>query len=59
MISNRPSVYLAAPLFSSQEQRWNRSLRDALSDFCDVYLPQEDGKLLVDLIAGGDAGPKG
>ena len=53
MISNRPSVYLAAPLFSSQEQLWNRTLRDRLSELCDIYLPQEDGALLMDLIAQG------
>ncbi len=53
MILNRPSLYLAGPLFSVQEQAWNRSLRDSLSDVCDVYLPQEDGALLVNLIADG------
>jgi nucleoside 2-deoxyribosyltransferase len=29
------------------------SLRNTLSVFCDVYLPQEDGALLVDLVANG------
>lgn len=53
MISNRPSVYLAGPLFSLNERQWNVSLRNKLSDFCDVYLPQEDGALLVDLVASG------
>jgi nucleoside 2-deoxyribosyltransferase len=53
LISNRPNVYLAGPLFSPNERQWNISLRDALSDFCDVYLPQEDGALLVDLVANG------
>jgi nucleoside 2-deoxyribosyltransferase len=53
MILNRPSLYLAGPLFSAQEQAWNRSLRDGLSESCDVYLPQEDGALLVNLIADG------
>jgi nucleoside 2-deoxyribosyltransferase len=53
LISNRPNVYLAAPLFSTNEQRWNVSLRNKLSEFCDVYLPQEDGALLVDLVATG------
>jgi nucleoside 2-deoxyribosyltransferase len=28
-------------------------MRDSLSEFCDVYLPQEDGALLMDLIASG------
>jgi len=53
LISNRPNVYLAAPLFSFSERQWNISLRNMLSDFCDVYLPQEDGALLVDLVADG------
>lgn len=29
------------------------SLRDGLTEFCDVYLPQEDGALLVELVADG------
>jgi len=53
LISNQPNVYLAGPLFSTNERQWNVSLRDALSGFCDVYLPQEDGALLVDLVANG------
>lgn len=53
MISNRPSVYIAAPLFSEQEQLWNLKLREHLVGECNVYLPQEDGALLVDLIANG------
>jgi nucleoside 2-deoxyribosyltransferase len=44
---------LAGPLFSANERQWNISLRDELSEFCDVYLPQEDGALLVDLVADG------
>jgi len=46
-------VYLAGPLFSANERQWNASLRNALADFCDVYLPQEDGALLVQLVADG------
>jgi nucleoside 2-deoxyribosyltransferase len=53
LISNRPNVYLAGPLFSANERQWNASLRNILSGFCDVYLPQEDGALLVDLVANG------
>jgi nucleoside 2-deoxyribosyltransferase len=53
LISNRPNVYLAGPLFSANERTWNASLRNALTEFCDVYLPQEDGALLVDLVADG------
>lgn len=53
MISNRPNVYLAGPLFSANERKWNALLRNALTQFCDVYLPQEDGALLIDLVADG------
>ena len=53
MISNRPNVYVAAPLFSAKEREWNSSLRNRLGEFCDVYLPQEDGSLLVDLVKNG------
>jgi nucleoside 2-deoxyribosyltransferase len=53
VISNRPNIYLAGPLFSKSEREWNVSLRNTLNGFCDVYLPQEDGALLVDLVANG------
>lgn len=53
MISNRPNVYLAGPLFSANEREWNVSIRNTLTEFCDVYLPQEDGALLVELVANG------
>ncbi len=53
MILNRPSVYVASPLFSLQERQWNVLLRDRLNECCDVYLPQEDGALLVELVASG------
>jgi nucleoside 2-deoxyribosyltransferase len=46
-------VYLAGPLFSANERQWNISLRNTLTEFCDVYLPQEDGQLLVELVANG------
>jgi nucleoside 2-deoxyribosyltransferase len=35
------------------ERQWNSSLRNRLIGFCDVYLPQEDGALLIDLVANG------
>lgn len=36
-----------------KEREWNAWLRDLLTNVCDVYLPQEDGALLVDLVAQG------
>lgn len=53
MISNRPNIYLAGPLFSHQERQWNVTIRDRLGGFSDVYVPQEDGALLVELVADG------
>jgi nucleoside 2-deoxyribosyltransferase len=53
LISNRPNIYLAGPLFSATERQWNISLRNELNGFCDIYLPQEDGALLVDLVKNG------
>ena len=53
MISNRANIYLAGPLFSPHEREWNTRLRDRLAIFSDVYLPQDDGALLVDLVGNG------
>jgi nucleoside 2-deoxyribosyltransferase len=47
------SAYLAAPLFNERERRFNSELADALAWCCDVFLPQRDGLLLVDLIRDG------
>ena len=47
------SAYLAAPLFNERERRFNSELADALSSCCDVFLPQRDGLLLVDLLRDG------
>jgi nucleoside 2-deoxyribosyltransferase len=44
---------VAGPLFSPKERQWNASIRDQLTEFSDVYLPQEDGALLVELVANG------
>jgi nucleoside 2-deoxyribosyltransferase len=47
------SAYLAAPLFNERERRFNSELADALSNCCDVFLPQRDGLLLADLLCNG------
>ena len=49
-----PRLYIAGPLFSVAEKKFNRELRDLLSPFFTVYLPQEDGQLLVDLASAGE-----
>jgi nucleoside 2-deoxyribosyltransferase len=53
MNSNGTRVYLAGPLFSDSERNRNRSIRDAILSFANVYLPQEDGGLIVDLVRDG------
>lgn len=49
----RRSIYLASPLFSPMERRRNLELRDMIAHVAEVYLPQEDGNLLFDLVASG------
>jgi nucleoside 2-deoxyribosyltransferase len=49
----RQKVYIAAPLFSEAEKAFNKELKDSLSYLFDVFLPQEDGGLLVDYVNKG------
>jgi len=49
----RPKLYLASPLFNEDERRRNLSIKDGLADCFDVFLPQEDGLLLHDLVSRG------
>ncbi len=46
-------VYIAGPLFSQAEREFNKKLKGKLSEFADIYLPQEDGKLLSEMIKSG------
>ena len=46
-------IYLAGPLFSDAEKGFNIKIKKILSEKFDVFLPQEDGGLLVDLLADG------
>ncbi|MDR3543678.1 MAG: nucleoside 2-deoxyribosyltransferase [Desulfosporosinus sp.] len=46
-------IYLAAPLFSEAEKNFNVQLKQTLSSHFNVYLPQEDGMLIVDLVKSG------
>ncbi|MGE5800026.1 MAG: nucleoside 2-deoxyribosyltransferase [Syntrophaceae bacterium] len=43
MKKNKPILYLAGPLFTEAERSFNETLRDVLSEFFDVFLPQEAG----------------
>ncbi|MBC7790753.1 MAG: nucleoside 2-deoxyribosyltransferase [Anaerolineae bacterium] len=50
---HRPRLYVAAPLFCAAELEFNKQVRDALSGAFDVYLPQEDGGLLREMLEDG------
>lgn len=49
----RKQIYLAAPLFNEREREYNKLLRDLLISDFNVFLPQEDGLLMEDLIIKG------
>lgn len=46
-------LYVAGPLFSEAELKFNAALKRSLSGAFEVYLPQEDGHLLTELIQQG------
>ena len=46
-------IYLAGPLFSLAERTFNHNLKKLLTPYFDVYLPQEDGGLLVNMVKAG------
>ena len=48
-------VYLAGPLFSEAELNFNRNIRDILAEYFEVYLPQEDGGLMLEMLKQGTA----
>src|ERR1700677_3659925 len=53
MNSNGARIYLASPLFSPSERERNCRLRDMMLQIGNVYLPQEDGGLIFDLVKQG------
>lgn len=50
----KKTIYLAAPLFNKAERDFNSSLMNLLEPCANVYLPQIDGDLFVDLVAQGE-----
>ncbi len=46
-------VYVAAPLFNVAEREFNARLKLSLLPHIDVFLPQEDGGLIGELVANG------
>jgi len=47
------SLYLASPMFSQAERQFNREVRDCLSRSFRVFLPQESGVIMSDLLCRG------
>ncbi|EIY5095917.1 nucleoside 2-deoxyribosyltransferase [Klebsiella sp. JB_Kp045] len=47
----KKNIYLAAPLFNEAELSYNRELREYLEPEFNVFLPQEDGLLLREVVA--------
>jgi nucleoside 2-deoxyribosyltransferase len=52
-IKNKKKLYLAGPLFSEAELNYNIHLKAILSPYFEVFLPQEDGELILNLIKNG------
>jgi nucleoside 2-deoxyribosyltransferase len=46
-------IYIASPLFSVAELEFNRAIKQQLSEYFEVFLPQEDGGLIIDLVKNG------
>ena len=53
--ASKMRVYVAGPLFSTAEHEFNRKLKKLLEPYFEVYLPQDDGGLMVDMIESGIA----
>lgn len=49
-IAPKVNLYIAGPLFSLAERDFNSGLKKKLSPYFNIYLPQEDGGLMVDMI---------
>lgn len=45
MNHRKPMLYIAGPLFTEAERDFNKMLRGILSQFFDVFLPQEAGMI--------------
>ncbi len=52
-IAPKVNLYIAGPLFSLAERDFNSGLKKKLSPYFNIYLPQEDGGLMVDMIKDG------
>jgi nucleoside 2-deoxyribosyltransferase len=52
-LMGRPKLYIASALFSDAERSTNEAMAFVLEKWCEVFLPQRDGRLLTKLIARG------
>lgn len=43
-------IYIAGPLFSQGEKEFNKKLKELVAPFAEIYLPQENGLLLTNLV---------
>lgn len=48
-------IYIAAPLFNENEQAFNARLASGIARYANVFLPQRDGSLLVNMLGAGIA----
>jgi len=53
ILYRKQKLYLAAPLFSDMERRFNIELAEQLERFFDVFLPQRDGGLMATMVSEG------
>lgn len=51
--NTKSRIYIAGPLFSLAERTFNHNLKRMLAPYFDVYLPQEDGGLIINMIKAG------
>ena len=53
LVDGKRRLYLASPLFNVNEREFNLKLKRLLSRRFEVYLPQEDGGLMVEMVEEG------
>ena len=49
----KSKIYLAGPLFSDAERKFNEKVTQILEEWADVYLPQRDGGLMSEMVQTG------
>lgn len=49
----KKKIYIAGPLFSEAERKFNAELKQTLLPFFDIYLPQDDGGVMAEMVKEG------